>query len=96
MTFENTHLPIKQIMNSKDWFFVINKDSVLIVYHLAAWALLDTGIVVGLISVPNSIIHDEIKTPRLVTVPSTDMGVYKHRETLTDAEMDAMYDIVRF
>lgn len=79
-------LKIKQIIEAKDWFFVNHVDSkTVVVQHLAAWALMENGSVLGMITAGISSMHEN-KMARLVLIPSCDGGMYKHREELSDEE----------
>lgn len=83
----------KQIIPASDWFYVDHSenDSEIVIYHIAAWALTEKGIVIGLISVNGSQSFDEEnKMARLVTVPPTDSGAYKHKNELSDLENNAL------
>ena len=86
---------IKQILNAKDWFFVATvpngTEEQLLVFYLAAWALLESGKVIGLISVADSAAFEEgDKTPRLVSVPPGANGTYKPKDELSAHEQEAL------
>lgn len=89
---------IIQIVPVTDWFFVgpTHDDKGKIVYPLAAWALHDDGMVVGMISVPHASLSatESPSTPasvqcRLVGAPP--IGMYKHLQELTGSDLAAVF-----
>jgi len=83
----------KQIIPAAEWFYVEHskiQDNI-VVYYIAAWALTDAGHIIGLISVHGSHTHDKGNNmARLVTVPPTGSGQYKHRVELSENECKAL------
>ncbi|STX52474.1 Uncharacterised protein [Legionella busanensis] len=83
----------KQIIPATDWYYVEyqDKQDSLVVFPLAAWALTEEdNYIIGLISISHSQQDDkENKMPRLVSVPPTGGGLYKHKDELNEAELKA-------
>ena len=80
----------KQIIPATDWFYVdsaTNND--VIIYHIAAWGLTEENSVIGLISVQDAQNWNPISNPcaRLLTVPPSRTGMYKHKNELLDREI---------
>lgn len=82
----------KQIMPATDWFYVdfVKAENTITLYPLAAWALTDDIKVIGLISVPGTQQVTEDPIARLVSVPPSTSGHYKHREELSQNEITAL------
>lgn len=84
----------KQIIPATDWFHVEYKKTQnnLCMYRIVAWGLTEEGQVIGLISVNGSQQNDGLnnKMARLVTVPPTGGGMYKHRDELSELEREAL------
>ena len=78
----------KQIVDSTDWFYVSKQDHGLIIYHVAAWALTEEGIVTGLVSDPAAwrMEKKNLVAARLIGVPPID-GYYKHKSELNVEEL---------
>ena len=80
----------KQIIPATDWFYVdssTNND--VIIYHIAAWGLTEENSVIGLISVQGSQKWGPTAnfSARLMTVPPSKTGMYKHKNELHDREI---------
>ena len=81
----------KQIIPSHDWFYVNNTDVHIVIWRIAAWCLTEDGLVIGLISIDNSMQCDESnKMAKLVSVPPNNSGMYKHKDELTEEEKKAL------
>lgn len=81
----------KQIIPATDWFYVDNaaNNNDVIIYHIAAWGLTEGDSVIGLVSVQGAQHWDSMANPtaRLITVPPSKTGVYKHKNELLDREI---------
>ena len=82
-----------QIVAADGWHFVARgTDGAIIVFPLAVWGLTDDGRVLGLVGdvpmggVPGSYIEG---TARLIAPPPI-CGAYRHRSTMTAAELAAI------
>ncbi len=80
----------KQIIPATDWFYVdsaTNND--VLIYHIAAWGLTEENSVLGLISVQGGQNwgYTENLCARLLTVPPSKTGMYKHKNELLDREI---------
>ncbi|CAM2164605.1 conserved hypothetical protein [Burkholderia latens] len=75
---------IQSLSPCADWFYVAtgSRDED-IVFRVAAWAVLESGEVVGMIAASGAATDDNVA--RLVTPPPI-KGGYKHIDTLTDAQ----------
>lgn len=84
----------KQIISAQDWFYVenIKEQDAVTVYRLAAWGLTnDGGDVHGLISVYGSHQFDQKGAyAKLISVPPTGLGIYKHYNDLDILEKKAL------
>ncbi|STX88337.1 hypothetical protein [Legionella feeleii] len=79
----------KQICPATDWFYIENHNNAIGIYYVAAWALTEDG-VFGLISVGRGHRNDTSKCARLIKVPPTGVGMYKHKEELDKMELQAL------
>ena len=80
----------KQIIPATDWFYVdIAENNDVIVYHIAVWGLTEENSVIGLISVPGAQKWGPTAnfSARLMTVPPSKTGMYKHKSELSEKEI---------
>lgn len=79
--------PYKSIIPATDWYFVDKpKSGEQVVWRIAAWALTNSGEVIGLLGGTGAT-ADADGIPRLVAVPPVN-GLYLHKEQLSPEERE--------
>jgi hypothetical protein len=83
-------MKIVNLTSCNDWFFVHEgSQGQLIMYRIAAWGVNDSGEVYGLISQPEPREHPL----RLVPAPALP-GAYKHKEELTEEQLELALQMI--